>query len=1102
MKKKIMLTALSLLSLTLVACNNNDQTDTSVEPVYKGMTVSKITSSTSTKMANKDISDIVNATAPVDSTIRYYVNPGETFRLHVSLSNPTKYEIQSLTLNGKKYASYMFADGSDLENIYLEMTAPQQSGYQDYTLESMKYLNDTQVKDIGINENNSISVGVRYTNSPFADINNVNITATSYSADISVTDQNRLVKDGTLYFYVTDGSEIVCQKELNNGLNHISLDTLSCSFTYQLGVVGLVDLADGRGQHSEWLTKESFVTDDIYSFENIISNQNSVSFDVTKNYGLDSTLTKIDLEKNGTVVDTISSTDPYRFVNLQSNSSYSIAIHYDFGDSKDNVVKKAFRTGSYQMPSFVIQSVKTDYDSLELSVDFTDDDDLLKSFEFNLYDETGSACNFEMDEDYYLFNNLRSDTKYTAYLSYSYDAHDGKGETKKSVTEEFSTLSYVLPEPKEVSSKVSCNSIYVCYSVSNEKLAAIDSIDLYKDGSLVQSVRNKEATFTSLVAGQDYVAKINYTYDLNDGHGSKTAKIEKTYHTSPDFSISEITSLDAGKEFVVGDKISLKARMNNSSNVTIKKLYVNGKETSFTLIGSYIMFEYTIKRGEFSAGHNEIYISSIVGQEMNGDKVLHEYSYDFAKNDSNQFAFEFYSTPYVSDMIASNDLDYYHLNDSCFYEIKIGDLTDQTIDSVTMKDGSSMDVKTVGGKTGFYLPTDTSGMKTYQISGVNYTDASGNASAMDYDALIQYYVLPDESSISITTVEEFMAMESGKTYSLDADLDFNGIDYVPFDFDGVLRGNDHALKNLRLIVPDTITKNSGYGLFSSAKGFIDGLTLDNFYLEDNVTNVNDIYTGLIAGTSDELCLRNIQVNSTCLMKLNGSSSTYSGVLVGLANNKIIVEDCSLNCTIWAIGNKSNISGSVAKFKSDVMAGFATIHRNEICNTFNSSASSVRDNSIIFVFSSNMNADISDILVNTDYCSSNCYHPSYLTYADSKSNVKINHVIDMSSRYLLDGMSTASITVRNSCLLTSVCCPSLDKGSASSVTIKENFYLNDSYYNGETSDVLALEDISTYYDVMKFDSNIWTIDDVPYASKVPNYSNILVTFKKPTINLKK
>ncbi len=76
MKKKIMLTALSLLSLTLVACNNNDQTDTSVEPVYKGMTVSKIMSSTSTKMANKDISDIVNATAPVDSTIRYYVNPG------------------------------------------------------------------------------------------------------------------------------------------------------------------------------------------------------------------------------------------------------------------------------------------------------------------------------------------------------------------------------------------------------------------------------------------------------------------------------------------------------------------------------------------------------------------------------------------------------------------------------------------------------------------------------------------------------------------------------------------------------------------------------------------------------------------------------------------------------------------------------------------------------------------------------------------------------------------------------------------------------------------------------------------------------------------
>jgi hypothetical protein len=305
MNKKIFVPLLSLFSLSLIGCGSMESSTTEIskeEPIYQGMSVNRIysgeKSSSSAKYA-KDISDLVNPANVVDSTIRYYVNPGEVFRLHISLSNPSKYEIQSITMNGKKYASYMFADRSDLENVYLEISAPECSGYQVYTLEGMKYISSTTIKDISVGENNSLSVGVKYSNSPSAEISNTQVTATSYRSDVYVSDINHLVKDDTLYFYVTDGEKVIQQKELHNGNNSISLNNLSCSNSYQVGVSGQVDLADGRGVHHEWLATEAFVTDDIYDFNDVNSDEDSVSFSIEKNYDLTSQVNHIDLLYKG-----------------------------------------------------------------------------------------------------------------------------------------------------------------------------------------------------------------------------------------------------------------------------------------------------------------------------------------------------------------------------------------------------------------------------------------------------------------------------------------------------------------------------------------------------------------------------------------------------------------------------------------------------------------------------------------------------------------------------------------------------------------------------------------------------------------------------------
>ena len=57
---------------------------------------------------NEEIEDIITIEVKGDDITKYYVKPNETFIVQVHVSNPDNYEIQSFTLNGQKYASYMF----------------------------------------------------------------------------------------------------------------------------------------------------------------------------------------------------------------------------------------------------------------------------------------------------------------------------------------------------------------------------------------------------------------------------------------------------------------------------------------------------------------------------------------------------------------------------------------------------------------------------------------------------------------------------------------------------------------------------------------------------------------------------------------------------------------------------------------------------------------------------------------------------------------------------------------------------------------------------------------------------------------------------------
>ena len=125
-------------------------------PIYEGMTVLENFDGSTAKAApsyridmltstdnngnhyghdKKPISDIVEEDPTISLTVpeqqMYYADPGQDIYINIHISNPDNFVILSFMLNGKTYSSYMFEEGSDMENIVLNVNVGDAAGVVD-----------------------------------------------------------------------------------------------------------------------------------------------------------------------------------------------------------------------------------------------------------------------------------------------------------------------------------------------------------------------------------------------------------------------------------------------------------------------------------------------------------------------------------------------------------------------------------------------------------------------------------------------------------------------------------------------------------------------------------------------------------------------------------------------------------------------------------------------------------------------------------------------------------------------------------------------------------------------------------------------------------
>lgn len=468
------------------------------------------------------------------SETEYFVKPGDPFIVEVHLSNPYDFEIQSFTLNGKKYSNYMFERGSTMELLRLEVIAPEEPGLVDYTIDAIKYIEGTEIKDVRMSGEKTIKAGFTYPDAPAATVE-AEVTTTTVRFGVDVTDPwSRIVAD-TLRFYVTDGKSVIYDNALPLGHSDIALDSLRMSTAYQYGVVAAYDVLDGEGMHSAWLAKETLYTKGAINLDVKEVGVDYIDFtaDIDDSYPIDNISYSLYDEATGALV--ASKTTVEAFTGLLSNHDYTVYADYSYqiGEKEYEDWRKSdvVHTGEKVAPTYSFLTVTPTKSGVSYAIEAVDPSLIGNLDSVNVYDGERLVATKTAESD--VFDQLLSNHDYTLEAKYSYDLNDGEGAHNASITASFHTETKSVPTLFLDGSVLGTVASYVAMVSDPDGVSSIESLTVYRNGEETPFATQAGAlsgSFQNLWTDSDYVMVAKLVYDLNDGSGPHAIEAQWSFH--------------------------------------------------------------------------------------------------------------------------------------------------------------------------------------------------------------------------------------------------------------------------------------------------------------------------------------------------------------------------------------------------------------------------------------------------------------------------------------------------------------------------------------------------------------------------------------------
>lgn len=547
--KKYLLSFIALIMLFIItACNGTETvTEEKIVPIYQGVNVVTNSSTTETsKNMKHDVPDI-----NVDSGLSYFVKPNEKFNLVIHLTNPSQFEILSITINEIKYQTFEFVDGSNSENIILSVTAPSEPGVFNYYVDNIKYIDKQAIKDVDMsNGNKSVDVGITYQDLPTVSMYDMSVTYTTFNAMLQIVDNDNILANSNLRFYVFDQDDLIVFSQVLEE-NIITVDSLRTGANYHYVIALNLDILDGNGSKTYILAEGDFRTAAPVDIKINDVSYDSFNYEIINNVD-NATISTISLiDNNGNVINIKDNTN---VSGLLSNSTYQIELVFSYQDETYHIYNSV-STLAYEAPTITKLEAKATNNSITYESQINDLNNLVNSQSVSLY--KGDEL-VKQDEE---LINLLSNTEYRLVLSIYYDLNDGNGiqSTSKEITIK--------------TSKIDAPTLSLKYNIYDlnfvGELNVIDEYNIFNfkyyelcddEGNIIEVSDdiNYVKEIKDLKSNAKYQINVIYSYDLNEGNGIQEEELSISFSTAkqvPTLKISpySITESSIGYDIIETD---------------------------------------------------------------------------------------------------------------------------------------------------------------------------------------------------------------------------------------------------------------------------------------------------------------------------------------------------------------------------------------------------------------------------------------------------------------------------------------------------------------------------------------------------------------------
>ncbi len=855
----------------------------------------------------------MNVVGPVDDI--YYATPNQDIYISIHIDNPDSYEILSFTLNGKKYTGYMFEEGSDMETIILKYNVGNTSGIVSYTIDAIKYVDGTAIKDVLIDGNKTVMAGIKTQDQITAKISDFAVETNSVSLEASVKDNDNLVEfsSGTLKAVLYDGENIVEEKDISVGKNQVSFQNLGTNTIYQYAIVGFFDDLSGNGFQMHVLHKDAFFTDSVLLFDNVKVTQTGITFGFVwhKNHA-GKTLTSLSLYQNQQLVQSLHA-DATSIENLLCNNTYQLVAEYPNGNATESISIE-FTTIAKATPQVEISGTPTQT-SIDFAIDVTDTDSVGSITDIELIH--GEDVVSAQSTDLRTFANLLSNNAYTVKVTYTYNLNDGEGD--HALTKQFDTTTIAKATPQvEISTpEAGEKTVTAEYQISDaDNICIVDSVKILQGENEIAKNDEKKIDFANLNYYTEYTIVVAYTYNLNDGTGDHSQTVQNVFKTLPylEFDSCKVINTSAVSE---GETIYIQATLDNPCAATPISAVVNGK--TYTCAGSTStskVYLEIVNDGQFEGGDTTLSVEKI-NLQLDGNP----YTVKTEKNNSGTVfingKLEVASFQLVNGQ--GEAVDWCFGDDNSYVLLTLKNKTGYSIDSVVVtSDWSEMTLTPTRIDDEHYkIEYDKNyGWNGLELKSISYHNEYLSKTIAIGDCYSNWMYILDNHVEEISTREQLLNTTYNRYhgyYKLTADIDLGGMEWTNLGMlEGVFDGNGHTISNMSNVSTITDT-NAVIGLFSSVVGIVQNLNIADVTVLITVTSTTessyDAYFGGIFARKDNyrrVIVSNCSVTGDIGIKNTTKGESNVGGIIGhyAYCTYMNVKNCNVDTSITVSENST------------------------------------------------------------------------------------------------------------------------------------------------------------------------------------------------------